>query len=233
MKKFYIILSVILLSILFLPTLAFSKSDQQTAVDSCLKQAKPNICMKKLALGNNAIAQKELGIMYAKGQGVKVNYKQALLLFSKSAKQGNAHAQCDLGLMYYNGYGVKKNYKQALLWFIKSAKQGNSDAQFMLGVAYERGDGILKNYKQAVYWYTQSAKQGYADAQLNLGGMYVNGQGVEQDNIKGYAWLSISAYNDNKLAKENIKIIEKRMSSNEINKAQALAQELMKTIKKP
>ena len=50
----------------------------------------------------NAIAQYNLGVMYAKGQGVPKDYKLAVKWYRKSAEQGDPSAQSNLGLMYEN-----------------------------------------------------------------------------------------------------------------------------------
>ena len=44
--------------------------------------------------------------MYAKGQGVIQDYKEALKWFRLAAAQGDAKAQYNLGVMYDNGEGV-------------------------------------------------------------------------------------------------------------------------------
>lgn len=42
-------------------------------------------------------AQVNLGVMYAKGEGVPKDYKQAMSWYSKAADQGDAIAQFNLG----------------------------------------------------------------------------------------------------------------------------------------
>jgi TPR repeat protein len=48
-----------------------------------------------------------LGIMYEKGQGTRVNYKEAFDRFSKAAKCGNKRAKSHLKLYYKNGKYIK------------------------------------------------------------------------------------------------------------------------------
>ena len=60
------------------------------------------------------LAQYNLGVMYAQGQGVPQNYKQAVYWYKKSANQGDAFAQSNLGLMYAQGQGLPQDYKQAV-----------------------------------------------------------------------------------------------------------------------
>jgi TPR repeat protein len=81
-----------------------------------------------------ADAQNNLGVCYAKGEGVKQDYKKAIELFKKAAEQDDADAQNNLGDCYYYGWGVKQDYKKAFEWYKKAAEQGNANAQYNLGV---------------------------------------------------------------------------------------------------
>ena len=71
----------------------------------------------------NAIAQNNLGIMYANGEGVPQDYAQAVIWYRKAADQGYAKAQLGLGLMYSNGQGVPQDYIQAHMWWNLAASR--------------------------------------------------------------------------------------------------------------
>jgi TPR repeat protein len=62
------------------------------------------------------VAQHNLASMYAKGDGVQQDFKQALAWYRKAAEQGLADAQGNLGCMYYKGQGVQQDSKQAAAW---------------------------------------------------------------------------------------------------------------------
>ncbi|HOU05757.1 MAG TPA: hypothetical protein PLT97_10545, partial [Smithellaceae bacterium] len=68
----------------------------------------------------HAGAQTNLGAMYAKGQGVVQNYKEASKWFKLAAEQGFALSKCFLAEMYINGHGIKRNPSMAK----KMAKEG-------------------------------------------------------------------------------------------------------------
>ena len=53
-----------------------------------------------LAKQGDAVAQYNLGVMYAQGQGVPQDYKTAVKWYRLAAEQGNADAQYNLGVMY-------------------------------------------------------------------------------------------------------------------------------------
>lgn len=79
-------------------------------------------------------AQSELAGRYATGEGVSVDFKQALLWGRKAAEQGHAVAQQNIGTLYFYGAGVPKDFQQAMIWFHKAAEQGVAEAQRYLGV---------------------------------------------------------------------------------------------------
>ena len=107
--------------------------------------------------------------------------------------------------------------------WIRLAEGGNRVAQNNLCVMYRNGWGVSQNYKEAVRWYRLAAEQGHAMAQSNLGVMYRNGEGVLADFIIAHMWFSIAANNGNELAAENREKLEKRITLEDISKAQAMA----------
>ena len=58
---------------------------------------------RKAAQQGDAKAQSNLGVMYAKGEGVPEDDTQAVSWYRKAAQQGQAEAQHNLGVMYYLG----------------------------------------------------------------------------------------------------------------------------------
>jgi TPR repeat protein len=154
--------------------------------------------------------------------------QEELLLTSSlgtAAEQGDAEAQSFLGVLYKEGWGVPQNYDEALHWFQAAAEQGNAEAQSFLGVLYKEGWGVPQNYDEALHWFQAAAEQGNAEAQSFLGAMYFLGQGVPQDYIQASTWTSLAASTANELGIENIELITKVMTPEEIAAAQRLASE--------
>ena len=108
---------------------------------------------RPLADQGDAVAQNNLGVMYANGQGVPQDYAQALIWTRKAANQGDAVAQNDLGVMYRDGQGVVLDYAQAMIWFRKAADQGDAVAQNNLGGIYYEGQGVLQDFVRADMWF--------------------------------------------------------------------------------
>jgi TPR repeat protein len=149
-------------------------------------------------------AQNNLGIMYAKGNGVPRDSAAAAKWYRRAAEQGYAVAQNNLGLMYATGEGVPKDVAQAIAWYRRAAEQGNAVAQASLAIAYDRGDGVPKDSVTAAQWYRQAAEQGYAAAQSNLGVMYASGEGVPKDSAEAVKWYRRAAEQGNAVAQVNL-----------------------------
>jgi TPR repeat protein len=126
-------------------------------------------------------AQTKLAVMYARGDGVTQDNKQALALFLKAAQKNYAEAQYYAGLMYVSGQGVPQDFDTSLAWFRKAADQGNTAAQYQLGLMYLKGQGVAQSAKEAIAWYKKAIEKGYAPAQFDMGVLYEAGQGVPQD----------------------------------------------------
>ena len=115
--------------------------------------------LRPLAEQGNAYAQFSLGVMYAKGQGVTQDYKEAMEWYRRSADQGFAIAQSNLGVMYANGQGVTQDYKAAVKWLRLAAEQSNANAQSNLGAMYAKGQGVTQDFLRAYMWLNLAASK--------------------------------------------------------------------------
>ena len=147
---------------------------------------------------------------------------QDINTLKQQAQKGDAEAQYNLGEMYAIGRVVPKNYAQAHKWFRLAADQGHAKAQTILGAMYEEGLGVPQDYAQAVKWYRLAADQGDASAQNFLGYMYSNGQGVPQDYVQAHMWLNLAAAQGNADGEKNRDLVAKRMTPQQIERAQEL-----------
>jgi TPR repeat protein len=147
----------------------------------------------QLAAQGNVDAQFKAGMIYAMGQGVAEDDKQAAGWLGKAAEQGHREAQTKLGFMYATGKGVAQNSSSAIDWFYKAAEQGDPTAQYNLGLIYAQGQGVAKDTSLAFSWYSKAAVQGDARAQYKLGDMYANGVGIEKNNKQAVAWYRKAA----------------------------------------
>src|SRR5262245_41388954 len=68
-------------------------------------------------------AQRYLGFIYANGQGVARDDREAVKWYGRAAEQGDADAQASLGGMYSAARGTSQNYVQAHKWFTVAAQR--------------------------------------------------------------------------------------------------------------
>lgn len=157
---------------------AISKCDD-LSFKNCLEEevrlvateaARPNdyASLKAMAEQGNALAQYDLGVLLATGQGVPQNYVEAGNWFRIAAVQGNAKAQAFLGMMYDSGEGVPKIDAEAVKWHRLAAEQGITASQFYLGVKYANGEGVPQDLVLAYFWVLVASVQGFPEAKSSV-----------------------------------------------------------------
>ena len=107
MKRILVLL-VVLFSIVFSKDLtelgdeAYYKGDYQKAAQ----------LLQKACDGGNALGCYNLGVLYAKGQGVRQDYQKAAQLYQKACDGGNAVGCYNLGVLYKNSqsFSTAKQY---------------------------------------------------------------------------------------------------------------------------
>ncbi|EOF6618247.1 tetratricopeptide repeat protein [Salmonella enterica] len=144
-----------------------------TILTSGKKQARQ--WLQKSADRGNNMAQLALGDMYASGQGIPQNKKQAMTLFLLGrvnfqlsdeelqfmALQGDTQAQIKLASKYgTGGSDCSRNESLALYWLREAATNGDSRAQFMLGM----GLATDRQYDEAITWLKKAQSQGVEEA---------------------------------------------------------------------
>tara|TARA_Y100000588_G_scaffold37855_1_gene36186 strand:- start:13 stop:729 length:717 start_codon:yes stop_codon:yes gene_type:complete len=175
-----------------------------------------------------------LGTMYATGEGVIQDDKEAVKWYRKAAELGYVKAMYPLGSMYANGSGVIEDDKEAVKWYRKAAELGHAKAMWALGGMYANGMGVIEDDKEAVKWYRKAAELGNELAMTYLGFMYVTGEGVIEDAVEAYAWINVTAENgqNQKTAAKLRDKIKKTMTPEQIAEGQRRSREIMKSISK-
>ena len=105
---------------------------------------------KAVALGD-AEAQFELARMTAYGEGIELDKKKALDLFTQSANQGFISAIHVLAIAYENGgFDLRIDYESAQHWLQRGQQLNDITSVKRLAQAYRKGDlGLRKNIKKA------------------------------------------------------------------------------------
>ena len=69
------------------------------------------------------------GLQFERGEGVTLDYVQALAWYHKAADAGYAPAEYAIGIMTMAGRGLVKDQKAATEWFRRAAEHGFAEAQ--------------------------------------------------------------------------------------------------------
>jgi TPR repeat protein len=120
--------------------------------------------------------------MYAAGDAVIADEKQAVEWYRKAAAQGNASGQNNLGWMLTNGLGVARDDAAALRQFRLAARKGNAFAMDNLGWMAEEGRGQAADAAEAQRWYRLAETRGNAPARNHVALLYARGKGVTRDD---------------------------------------------------
>lgn len=86
-------------------------------------------------------ACRNLGVMYAEGQGVVANPARSAALYGQACERGNAKACDNLGLVLLQGHGVPAAPARARELFKKACDGGNALGCRNLGLALVGGTG--------------------------------------------------------------------------------------------
>ena len=123
----------------------------QLAIEEPVQGTDVNRILNRANAGDS-IAQYEMALRYANGEGVPQNYRDAMAWFAKAAANGNHNAQWKLGLGYIKGIGVSHDERKAAVWFKRAANHGDIRAQLALSDLYMSGRGVPTDYVRAYAW---------------------------------------------------------------------------------
>lgn len=188
--------------------------------------------LRPLADGGNVVAERQVGLMYFWGQGIKKDDQTAMKYFQAAADKGAIADQLTLAMFYQhdgdNARDLKmegsfgsatKDYAEARKWFDKAFAQGSVEAVRRIGNMYREERGVEQDYRQAAAWYAKAAAAGDAPAQYELGLLYKKGLGVQTNMVQAYMWLSLAAARGEKEAGEQRDFLAKTMLPDEVKQA--------------
>ena len=120
------LVGTILAAVWFLGGLSAVRADQVSDGDAAYHNGDYSRAKKLLmpqARRGNAVAERDIGIMYFGGDGFVRNSREAVKWFALSAMHGQIAAQVDLGIAYATGESIRPNPVQAYVWFSAAASQ--------------------------------------------------------------------------------------------------------------
>jgi len=172
----------------------------------------------------HSLAQLELGQIYKYGTKQKSVSKQKTKFaeVDKKIKYGFASKYDDVA----SELVPPKNdrLEKAKLFFELAAKQGIAEAQCQLGIMFSHGEGTAQNYEEAVHYFRLACAQGNPKAMSNLGFHYFHGIGVDENIEKSYVWYYLGEKLGYKHADNNIDMILKKLSKQQIEQYTELAE---------
>ena len=134
-----------------------------------------------------------LGKMYAKGEEVPYDAKEAEKWLREAAGHGDANMQFFVGQLYREvGELVVQDREEAVSWFQKAAEQGHVLAKFNLGVMYLNGEGIQVDMVQAHKWLTLAAASGNKDAleKIKMAETRMSQNQIKEAQVLAEEWLA-------------------------------------------
>ena len=123
------------------------------------------------------MAQSNLGVLYARGQGVVQDANEAVKWFQKAAEQGYPFAQYNLAHAYVEGKVLGKDNVEAYKWFLLAGAQGDPDA------AKERQELSLEMHARDIAAAVQRANAFAAQLRASL----TNSPPTAQTNVQATA----------------------------------------------
>ena len=126
---------------------------------------------ERAAQGGDPVALNNMGMAYATGEGVPVDYAKARSLFAQAAEGNNADAMFQLGLMTEQGDGGPKDDTAARALYEKAAARDHVGALERAGDFNLAGRGGPKNETAAKTYYEKAAALGSDDAKTALNRM--------------------------------------------------------------
>jgi TPR repeat protein len=106
---------------------------------------------------NEPAAEYMLAHIYAAGNGVESNKRDAQRWLERAAEHGSIDAQYELGNALREGSGVVQDYEHAARWLELAAANGHPDAQYALGQMYHAGVGVPADNAKAYMWFNVAA----------------------------------------------------------------------------
>ena len=182
-----------------------TESATQEAAATAPEDNNSESAMRQKAEQGDAEAQYNLGVMYANGQGVAQDDKEAVKWWRKAAQQEYGPAQWILGECYAAGRGVLQDDRQANDCFFKASLslikyEFSREKPPWYAMINERCEA-LKSRTSSFYTITH----GTGELQYVLGMMYANGEGVDRDDKEAVEWWRLAAEKGNADAIKSLK----------------------------
>ena len=157
---------------------ASGSGDWASAATACLAEAN----------AGSPSAQRILGTMYDRGNGVAANPIEAVSWYRRAAASNDAEAEFLLSQMLDVGRGTAQNAAESAVHLRLAASGGWLRAQQVLAYRLENGTGVRKSEAEAAAWYRRAAERGDAISQQKLADLLAKGRGVDKNEAEALDW---------------------------------------------
>ena len=145
------------------------------------------VCLAEANAGS-ASAQRILGTMYDRGNGVAANPVEAVSWYRRAAASNDAEAEFLLSQMLDVGRGTAQSAAESVVHLRLAASGGWLRAQQVLAYRLENGTGVRKSEAEAAAWYRRAAERGDAISQQKLADLLAKGRGVDKNEAEALDW---------------------------------------------
>jgi TPR repeat protein len=145
------------------------------------------------ARAGDPVAQYNLAVVFARGDGLAPDLASAAAWFREAAANGNPAAQFNLGVIYERGLGAATDLAEAIAWYRRAAERDHAAAEYNLAIAYTDGSGMPRDPVAAAHWYRRAAGHGLVPAMVNLAILLEKGEGAALSLPEAYAWYRAAA----------------------------------------
>ena len=211
------------------PTLPPNGAPQDPPSD----QIEPAVGYLARARAGDPVAQYNIAVLYARGDGVAQDFSGAAAWFREAAVADNVAAQFNLAVIYERGLGVPRNMGEAIQWYRRAAEHDYAAAQYNLAIAYAEGRGVAQDAAAAARWYSQAAAQGLVPAIVNFAILYEKGEGVDRSFADAYAWYRAAARRGDSAAEQRASDLFQQFTGFQKGQAVILADAIAGTIHQP
>lgn len=147
--------------------------------------------LREKAKGGDPFAMHQIGLLYQKGLGVKINLAKAVEWHEKAGEKGLVIALVDAGNLYLSD--MLHDEKKAYQCYLKAAAKGYHEAEVHLGDCYYCGVGVEEDAQKAEICFLRAIDHGNAEACDALGTIYVMGDGMEAREEDAFRCFKLGA----------------------------------------
>lgn len=151
--------------------------------------------LQRAAQADFALAQEEMGDLYARGRAVPQHAGQSLFWYIKASKNGSSAAQEKVDMIKTKDPTLSADMEHFLQAYELAQKEDQS-ALIETAQAYRQGRPILQDQTKALELYQKAwdkSNHQLSQAAFELSDMYYKGEGTETNEQKGAEFLAAAA----------------------------------------